>query len=242
MTHVKHLLADFVSGKCTPDESEQVRRHVETCRSCQTDLETIRLAEAHLSSMRAVEAPPPGYWTTLVPRVQETIGKRGAGSTRRRIVEMLGAASALAAAVIAVFVITHPFRQPAPPATGVTAEQRAELHAALSSLPDSTLMNAADSISAMPSLTFPATDLIDVSRAAGTDELPFVAEASSEDLAAAVITGGSADTAGLPQAIDMVAPEGSADPVFQVRRLVETSGLNDKEMNQLLAALGRGGR
>ncbi|MDE3056348.1 MAG: HEAT repeat domain-containing protein [Bacteroidota bacterium] len=53
--HIKELLPIFLYGDLSPDETAEVRQHLETCTECRGELESLKAFNAVLSGLPAVE-------------------------------------------------------------------------------------------------------------------------------------------------------------------------------------------
>jgi anti-sigma factor RsiW len=92
MTHPDELLSVYLDGEATPAESRRVRAHLADCVHCRCHLYELNEMRAAVRSLPMLELPP-----GLIPHEDA-----GAGHRKRHRSIWLGAAAAVAAAVIAV--------------------------------------------------------------------------------------------------------------------------------------------
>ena len=88
--HTIHLHGDYLDGDLSPDQKDQIKRHLDTCAECRQDLEKLRrLTQA----LHAIEGPDPGdaYFENLTDLVMaRTATMTGPAVSSRTIPEYRG--------------------------------------------------------------------------------------------------------------------------------------------------------
>ncbi len=72
MKHLEALLPEYVRGGLSAEERRAVQWHILACDRCR---ESLKLIEPVLRERRTPSAPPPEYFTGILPRVRERIAR-----------------------------------------------------------------------------------------------------------------------------------------------------------------------
>lgn len=107
------LLDGYHDGELGAPERQRVQQHIEQCRRCRSDLDSL---EAVGGFVRAAIAgtPEPDLWSGIARRLPPQRVPASRAPLRRRWMRPLGAAAAVAAAAAVVLLVTDP---PLPVAT-----------------------------------------------------------------------------------------------------------------------------
>lgn len=100
MSHLDEVLSAYLDGEATPAESRRVNHHLAECERCRRRLTDLNLARTAIRSLPTLEQP----WSPIPE-------KNRPAPVRRRSV-WVGAAAAVAAAVITVATIVTPAPEP----------------------------------------------------------------------------------------------------------------------------------
>jgi len=76
---VNLLLYDYLSGEMSPEQNEEITRHLEECVRCRSDLDAIRTAleMLHTTLPRPSEQRPPEYWNAFAAAVERRLREAG---------------------------------------------------------------------------------------------------------------------------------------------------------------------
>ncbi len=72
MKHLEALLPEYVRGGLSAEERRAVQWHILACDRCR---ESLKLIDPVLRERRTPSAPPPEYFTGILPRVRERIAR-----------------------------------------------------------------------------------------------------------------------------------------------------------------------
>jgi anti-sigma factor RsiW len=109
-----HLIGGYVLGALEPEEADELRAHMETCRDCAREHAELAGIPALLDGVEPADVPPPAPPPRLEEAVLDRVARERHAAApprprrRRRLwprVAVAGAATALAAAAIAIAVV-----------------------------------------------------------------------------------------------------------------------------------------